>query len=197
MSITALLSVFGIMFILELPDKTMIATIVMATKARARNVALGASLGFVTQMALAVAAGSLMTLLPSHVKALIIGLLFLGGAAYLLLVRESDEATAGEAEGAHERAGSNLREILTAWSVIFIGEFGDLTQIQAANFAAKFHQPVGVFLAGSAALVLVACLGAFGGQWLQRYVPLAKIRFAGGLIFFVLGVITLYGLRHW
>jgi putative Ca2+/H+ antiporter (TMEM165/GDT1 family) len=197
MSIGALLGVFALMFLLELPDKTMIATVVMATRARPRNVAIGASLGFVVQMALAVAAGSLLTLLPAQIKNLIVALLFLGGAAFLLLVKEKEEEDEGTAEAQRERPGTAWREMFTAFSVIFIGEFGDLTQIQAANFSAKYHQPIGVFLSGSLALVLVAFIGAYGGKFLQRYVALEKIRFAGGLLFLALGLYSLYQLRHW
>ena len=197
MSAGALLGVFALMFVLELPDKTMIATVVMSTKARSRNVALGASLGFVVQMALAVAAGSLLTLLPHRLKDLIVAILFLAGAAYLLLVSEEEEEKEGELEAARETRGSTLREIATAFSVIFIGEFGDLTQIQAANLAATTHHPLDIFVAGSLALVAVAFLGSYGGAALQRVIPLKKIRFGGGLIFLGLGLYTLYGLRHW
>ena len=197
MSLGSLISVFALMMALELPDKTMIATVVMSTRARPRNVALGASLGFVVQMALACSAGGLLTLLPHHVKDLIVALLFLGGAAYLLLVSEKEEEDEGTREAAREKAAGTWRELSTAFTVIFLGEFGDLTQIQAANFAAKYHQPVEVFLAGSLALVLVAFIGAYGGQWLQRVVPLAKIRIGGGIVFLVFGLVTLYQLRHW
>jgi putative Ca2+/H+ antiporter (TMEM165/GDT1 family) len=78
--------------------------------------------------------------------------------------------------------------------VIFVGEFGDLTQIQAANLVAKTHQPLGVFLASSIALVTVAAVGSFAGDRLTRIVPLAKIRLAGGLIFLGLGLWTLMNL---
>jgi putative Ca2+/H+ antiporter (TMEM165/GDT1 family) len=185
------------MFVLELPDKTMIATVVMSTKAKSRNVAIGASLGFIVQMALAVAAGSLLTLLPRHWKDLVVALLFLGGAAYLLLVSEEEAEEEGEHEAARERRSTTIREIFTAFSVIFIGEFGDLTQIQAANLSAKTHQPIDIFFSSSLALVCVAVLGSYGGNALQRVVPLQKIRFGGGLIFLGLGLYTLYGLRHW
>ena len=86
----------------------------------------------------------------------------------------------GEREAAAERAGSRWREISTAFTVIFVGEFGDLTQIQAANFSAKTHQPLEVFLASSLALIAVSFLGAYGGRLLQRVVPLQMIRLGGG-----------------
>jgi putative Ca2+/H+ antiporter (TMEM165/GDT1 family) len=197
MSVATFFGIVALMIALELPDKTMIATVVMSTKARPRNVALGASFGFIMQMGIAVAAGSLLTLLPHTVKGIIVGLLFLGGAAYLLLVKEKDEIAEGEREASAEHPSTTWREIVTAFTVIFVGEFGDLTQIQAATLSGKYHQPLEVFVACSVAMVFVAVVGAYGGKALQRIVPLEKIRFLGGLIFLVLGIVTLLQLRHW
>jgi len=90
-----------------------------------------------------------------------------------------------------ERPSSRPKEIATAFSVIFISEFGDLSQIQAASFSVRTHQPLEVFLAGSIALISVTFLGAYGGQLLQRVMPLEWIRRAGGTIFVALGVFTL------
>jgi len=185
------LGIFALMFLLELPDKTMIATVVMSTRSRPSSIVLGASSAFIVQMGIAVAAGGLISLLPVRAKDAVVAALFLGGAAYLLLVRESSVEKEGEKEAQAERAATRMREILTAFTVIFIGEFGDLTQIQAANFSAKTHQPLEVFIAGSLALVGVSFLGAYGGKMLQRFVPLAKIRVLGGLIFLGLGIYTL------
>jgi len=166
----------------------------MSSRARPLAVALGASAGFVVQMGIAVGAGGLLTLLPHHIKDVIVGLLFLGGAGYLLLVPEKKQEEAGEREAGAGRRTSWRREVLTAFTVIFLGEFGDLTQIQAANFAAKLHQPLEVFVACSLALVCVAFIGSFAGQALQRVVPLAKIRIGGGLIFLGLGIYTFINL---
>jgi putative Ca2+/H+ antiporter (TMEM165/GDT1 family) len=120
-----------------------------------------------------------------------VALFFLAGAAYLLFVPEKEQAEEGEREGAIEKASTRGREMATAFTVIFIGEFGDLTQIQAANLSAKTHQPLEIFLAASIALVAVSFVGAFGGQALVRRVPLAKIRLFGGLVFAGLGIYTL------
>jgi putative Ca2+/H+ antiporter (TMEM165/GDT1 family) len=187
----AFAGIFVLMFFLELPDKTFIATIIMSTRARPAMILIGGSLALTIQMGLAVGAGSLLTLFPIHVKDLIVGLLFLAGAAYLLLVSEKKEQEEGTREGLAEKAGTRWKEITTAFAVMFVGEFGDLTQIQAANFEAKLHQPLEVFLASSLALIAVSAIGAFGGLALQRVIPLAKIRFAGGLVFAGLGIYTL------
>ena len=191
MNIGAYLGIFALMFLIELPDKTMIATIVMSTKVRPSSIVIGASTGFVVQMGIAVGAGGLLTLLPVHVKDVIVAVLFLGGAGYLLFSRESTAEEKGTEEASSERPSTRFREIATAFSVIFVSEFGDLSQIQAANFAAKTHELLGVFIAASLALISVSFLGAYGGQFLQRVVPVKWIRLAGGAIFAVLGVYTL------
>ena len=194
MHVGTFVGIFALIFVIELPDKTFIATVIMSTRARPAMIVIGASTAFVLQMGLAVGAGSLLTLFPAHWKDLIVGLLFLGGAGYLLLVSEEQEEKKGEREAEPERHSTRWREITTAFGVIFIGEFGDLSQIQAANFEAKLHQPLEVFVASSLALVLVSFLGAFGGAALVRVIPLRRIRLAGGLIFAGLGLWTLRSL---
>ena len=191
MNLGVFASIFALMFVLELPDKTFIATIIMSTRARPAMIVIGASIALTIQMALAVGAGSLLTLFPVHVKDLIVGLLFLGGSAYLLLVPEEKEQREGERKAMAEKTGTRWKEISTAFSVMFIGEFGDLTQIQAANFEAKLHQPLEIFVGSSLALIAVSTIGAYGGLALQRVVPLKRIRLVGGLIFAGLGVYTL------
>ena len=194
MTVGAFLGVFALMFVLELPDKTFLATVIMSTKARPLMVAFGASLALTVQMAVAVGAGSLLTLFPVHWKDLIVGVLFLGGAAYLLFVPESEEEEKGRREGELEKFGTRWKEITTAFVVVFIGEFGDLTQIQGANFEAKLHQPLEVFVASSLAMICVTFIGAYSGRALQRVVPLKRIRLGGGLIFAGLGIWTLVSL---
>jgi putative Ca2+/H+ antiporter (TMEM165/GDT1 family) len=98
---------------------------------------------------------------------------------------------AGEKEASSESPSTRLREIATAFVVIFVSEFGDLSQIQAANFAAKTHELLGVFITASLALISVSFLGAYGGQFLQRLVPVKWIRLGGGAVFAVLGIYTL------
>ena len=58
-----ILSTFGIIFLAELPDKTALASLVLATRYPARQVVLGAWLAFLVQTLVAVAAGSLFQLL--------------------------------------------------------------------------------------------------------------------------------------
>jgi putative Ca2+/H+ antiporter (TMEM165/GDT1 family) len=183
-------AVFGVMLVAELPDKTMIATVVMGSRSRPLAVWVGASCAFLVQMGIAAVAGHFLSLLPHRAVEAVVTVLFLGGAAYLLFIPESDEVILGEAEGAAERPGAFTKVALTAFGVIFVGEFGDLTQILAANFVARSHHPWTVFISASLALICVSALGAFGGRALLRVLPLERIRKTGGVI---LGLFGLYG----
>ena len=180
----------ALQFLLELPDKTMIAMIYMGTRAHPLPVFLGGALAFIAHMGIAVGAGSLLTLLPHTPKEIVIATLFFVGAAYLLFKSEQEEEEEGEREAQAEHRGKRFREALTAFSVIFVGEFGDLTQIQAANLTVKYHDPLAVFIGSSVALTLIAFMGAFGGRYLVRVLPLATIRKIGGVVFAGMGIWT-------
>jgi len=184
-----LATVFFLILVAELPDKTMIATLIMGSRYRPVLVWLGASLAFLIHAVLAVAVGQVLQLLPHKWVEAITALLFAGGAAYLLIVSEETEEEEGEEEA--DKAPRGLRTVSTAFLVIFIGEFGDLTQILTANLAAKYHAPVTVFIGAFAALTTVAALGAFGGRALLRFAPLGVIRKVGGALLAGFAVYTL------
>jgi len=189
-----LLTVLLTVALAELPDKTMIATLIMGTKVRPLFVWIGASLGFVVQMAIAVLAGRLLLLLPHKIIEGVVTVLFLGGAAYLLFVSEEEEEQKGAEEAEAEKPGSALRVIFGAFSVIFLAEFGDLSQILVANFTAKSHLPLETFLGASIGLVAVAAIGAFSGTTLLKVLPLSLIRKAGGVLLLGLGIYSLVNL---
>ncbi len=162
MQLGLILGVFALIFVAELPDKTMIATLIMGSRYRPVLVWMGATAAFAIHAGIAVLAGGLLALLPHRWVEAVTALLFAGGAAYLLFVPEKEQEDEGAAEV--DEAPAGLRPIGTAFVVIFVGEFGDLTQILTANLAAKYHQPLPVFIGAFAALATVAALGAFGGR---------------------------------
>jgi len=187
-------TVFGVMFVAELPDKTMIATVVMGSRARPSAVWIGASVAFVIHMALASLAGHFLSLLPQRAVEAVVTVLFLAGAAFLLFVPEKEQEAKGEEEGQGEEPGTYLKMAATAFGIILIGEFGDLTQILAANFVARSHEVLTVFVAGSLALISVAALGSFGGRALLKVLPVAKIRRAGGIILLFFAAYEIYSI---
>lgn len=203
MSLAVLATVFFLVALAELPDKTMIATVIMGSRSRPVLVWAGAAAGFVLQAALAVAAGRLIELLPHRVVEIVVTVLFLAGAVYLLAVPEKGAVEAGkdEAESAEApleagragRAGA-LKVMATAFGVVAVGEFGDLTQLLIVNLAARFHQPVTVFVGATGGLLATSALGAFGGRSLLRFLSLQTIRRVGGLALLGFGAYGIYSL---
>jgi Ca2+/H+ antiporter, TMEM165/GDT1 family len=183
------LTVFVLILLAELPDKTMIAMLIMGSRYRPLTVWIGAVLAFAIHVTVAVAVGRLLQLLPHRWVEGVTTALFAAGAAYLLFVPEGEQEDAGEKEADQARQG--LRTIGAAFLVILVGEFGDLTQILTANLAAKYHSAVSVFVGALAGLAAASALAAFGGKALLRVLPVAVIRKAGGVVLAGFAVYTL------
>jgi putative Ca2+/H+ antiporter (TMEM165/GDT1 family) len=183
------LAVFPIIFIGELPDKTMFASLVMATRGRPFSVWLGAAAAFVVHVAIAVTIGvALFHLLPHRVVDAIVAVMFLVGAA--LALREAMQA---HDEAIVEReVASNRRVTTTAFAVIFLAEWGDLTQILTANLAARYHSPFSVAVGAVAALWAVAGLAVVGGQSLLRFVNIRTVRLVTAVV-----LVGLAGFAAW
>lgn len=182
MEVGTVLTVFAVIALAEIPDKTMIATIVMGARGMPLWVWLGAACAFLVHVGLAVVAGQLLARLPHTALEVVVTILFAGGAAYLLFVPEREEAVRGEREALAEQPGRHLRVLASAFGVILIGEFGDLTQVLTISFVAKTHEPASVALGAAAALLMVSAVAAFSGRALVRIVPTAVIRRAGGVV---------------
>lgn len=171
---------FGLMFVAEFPDKTMIATVILASRYRAFPVWAGAAAAFTVQAGIAVVAGSLLAHLPHRVVEAVVAALFGLGAVYLLFTRETEEVQEGEDEA--EKVHDPRRVALAAFGVIFVGEFGDLTQILAANLAAKYHDPWSVFVGAALGLAAVCAVGVVGGRAVIRIIPLTVVRKTAGVL---------------
>jgi Ca2+/H+ antiporter, TMEM165/GDT1 family len=184
-SVTAL--VFGVVFLAELPDKTALAGLVLGTRYRASYVFAGVAAAFAVHVALAVAAGSVLTLLPERLLSAITGVLFLGGAA-VLAFKKGD----GDEEVRQPEDQSFWKVAGTGFMLILVAEFGDLTQIMTANLAARYDDPLSVGLGAVLALWAVAGLGIVGGKALMKRVPLRLITKVAALLMLGLGVWSLY-----
>jgi putative Ca2+/H+ antiporter (TMEM165/GDT1 family) len=164
----------------ELPDKTMIASVVMAGRYRPLAVWVGAAVAMLVNSAVAVAAGRVLALLPHRVVDAVVAALVAAGALYLLLSKESTQ----EREGAEtaDRARGFHRVAAGAFVVIVLAEIGDITQVLTANLAAHYRDPWSVLIGSAAALVLVVSIGVIAGQRIVRVLPLSVIRKTGGVL---------------
>ncbi|KUN05104.1 hypothetical protein AQI95_16510 [Streptomyces yokosukanensis] len=186
-SITVTALVFGVIFLAELPDKTALAGLVLGTRYRASYVFAGVATAFLLHVVLAVAAGSVLTLLPQQIVHAVTGVLFLGGAAMLLLKKgDGDEEIKKPADQSFWKVAG------TGFMLILVAEFGDLTQIMTANLAARYDDPISVGLGATLGLWAVAGLGIVGGKALMKKVPLRLITQIAALLMLGLGVWSLY-----
>jgi Ca2+/H+ antiporter, TMEM165/GDT1 family len=176
------LTVFVVIGLAELPDKTMIATLLMGSRGDPLYVWFGCAAAFCVHVALAVLAGQLLLRLPHTALEIVITAVFAFGAAYLLFVPEREEAARGEREARRGRLNARWAIAFSAFGVILLGEFGDLTQLLTVNFVARSHSPWSVAVGATGALLLVSAIGAFSGRALIRVLPTSVIRRGGGLV---------------
>jgi Ca2+/H+ antiporter, TMEM165/GDT1 family len=191
--------VFGVIAVAELPDKTMFASLALATRFPALWVWSGAAAAFLVHVCIAVTAGGFLTLLPHRLVEGIVAVLFLAGAAFLLLGKEEQTEAEGEEAGeeaanrmAAGTAPSSRRVAATSFGVIFAGEWGDITQIATANYAARYHDPVSVGIGALLGLWAAAAIAVTVGSRLLDYVPVRIVRRVTGLILLAFAGLSAY-----
>jgi Ca2+/H+ antiporter, TMEM165/GDT1 family len=179
----------------ELPDKTFIATLVLATRYRPLAVWVGVGLAFLVQTVVAVTAGGLIAQLPRRPVEVVAAILFAIGG--FVLLHGAARADAEEAETEEEFAGkvrggatTGLRAVAASFVVLFVAEWGDLSQLLTAGLVVRTNDPVSVFVGAWVGLLLVSALGAVIGRALLGRVRLATIRRIGGGVCVVLAVLT-------
>ena len=147
----------------------------------------GAAGAFLVHVVIAVTVGvGVFHLLPHRaVEALVSGLFLVGAVLAFreaFRVEEVAVAEAGDTPG---------RVMATAFLVIFIAEWGDLTQILTANLAAHYHSAISVGVGAVLALWAVAALAVIGGQSLLRFLKVSTLRIITGVVLSALGVYAL------
>ena len=198
--IAIVLTTFALIFPAELPDKTFIATLVLATRYRHLWVWIGAVAAFGVQMVIAVVAGGLLALLPQRLVLGITFVLFAAGAALLIKgglesraeeAREvADEEAAISSRAEQQNPSSALRVFVTTFVILFTAEWGDLSQLLTAGLAARTGSPMSVFIGAWAALIAVSGLAVLVGRWLRDRVPIWRIRLISGALLAGLAVWT-------
>lgn len=190
-----LIRAFLAVFPAELPDKSMVATIVLVTRYR-RPLAVwaGAAAAFALHVVVAVMAGSLMGLLPDRLVGTAVGLLFAVGAVVLLRSALSARSAEDETEilegEAVERTFGARSAVVGSFGLIALAEWGDLTQLATASLAARSESPLGTALGAYLALISVAAIGAVAGRQLVTRFSLARVNYVGAAVFAALSVWT-------
>lgn len=200
MDLAVIAIAFAAIFLVELPDKTFVAALVLSTRYRPLPVWLGVGAAFLVQTLLAVTVGQVVTYLPHEVVQGVAALIFVIGA--VMLIREAPGADEGEKESEAEYEGkaaapaTGLRAAVASFLVLFAAEWGDLSQLLTISLVGRYHHPVSVFLGAWVALLAVSGLAIIVGRVLLRHVRLAVIHYVGAAVCAALAVVTVIELLH-
>jgi len=197
-SLSVVALTFASIFLVELPDKTFIAALVLSMRYRGLLVWIGVGLAFLVQTLLAVSVGKAVTFLPSDLVHGVAGVIFLAGAVVLL--REAPKADAEELETEEEFAAKATTAktggaaVLASFLVLFAAEWGDLSQLLTISLVGKYDEPVAVFLGAWGALLAVSGLAVVAGRYLLRHIRLSVIHYVGAAVCLMLAAVTAYEL---
>jgi Ca2+/H+ antiporter, TMEM165/GDT1 family len=179
----------------ELPDKTFVATLVLATRYRPWPVWIGVTVAFGVQSLVAVAAGRLISLLPQLPVRLVAAALFALGA--VALIRSARRAAADEKEQEEEferklgwEKRSGLRAATASFLILFAAEWGDLSQLLTVGLVARGGHPLAVFAGSWLGLAAVSGAAVVLGRVLLRYISVALLQYAGAAVCIVLAILT-------
>jgi len=184
-SFSLAIEVFGVIFLAEMPDKTALAALVLATKYKPAPVFVGTALALAVQSAVAVVAGSLLSLLPARPVHIFAGLFFIASGLFMWIKKDDDDN-----EEDPEKAPSGTRFLTafaTAFGVVFLAEWGDLTQLATAAFAAQRRAPWTVFFAATLALWSVAAIAVVVGQRTAKILSPEIIKRVAAALFVLIG----------
>jgi Ca2+/H+ antiporter, TMEM165/GDT1 family len=193
------LSTFGLVFIAELGDKTQLAVVSQTCKSRHPwPVFLGGSLALTAVTALGVVGGKLLgVVIPQDVirtvaaaAFVIMGVLIWRGAARDEAGDACEMLENGECET--DSWAWDWRTFGGTFSLLFLAELGDKTQLAVLSLSTSESSSWLVFLAGSLALTAVTAIGVLGGQKLCEWIPEQLLMRISAVAFVVMG--TLMGL---
>lgn len=176
-------STFGLIAVAELPDKTALACVLMGARNHPWGAFLGVAVAYMVQSLVAVAAGELISLAPEKWVHLGAGLLFVLFAVMLWLEKNEDE------DGDSKAGKTNFwKSARSAFVVIFIAEWGDLTQLATATLQAKYNQGFTIFLAATLSLWVVSGVGIAIGHAFHTRVRPKFLNKGGAIIFLIVGL---------
>jgi Ca2+/H+ antiporter, TMEM165/GDT1 family len=193
MSVTAAAATFVAVLPAELPDKTILACLILSSRYRPGVVFSGAAAAFLVQVVIGVAAGGALSLLPHHIVEACAAGAFVVGA--VLLWRQKEEE--GE-EGEDDDVGRDgLRTGFwpvfgTTFAVVFLAEFGDLTQFMTISLAARFHDPVSVGIGATLALWVAAGCAVTLGWRVLKLIPMHWLTRGAAVVMLVLAGTSAY-----
>jgi putative Ca2+/H+ antiporter (TMEM165/GDT1 family) len=185
MDVSVILTAFSLLFLAEMGDKSQLLAMTLAHRYHAGQVIAGTFLAFALLNLLAVLAGqALFEWVP---QALV---LFAAAALFLYFGwrswREADDCEEDEVHEIATKGG-----FTASFTVIFVAELGDKTQLAMVALAAGTGKIWSVFVGGTLALWAVSLVGILFGATLLRKLPKVWVHRAAAVLFLAFGALAL------
>jgi putative Ca2+/H+ antiporter (TMEM165/GDT1 family) len=191
MSLTAAAATFLAVLPAELPDKTILACLILSSHYRPSAVFGGAALAFMAQVVIAVAAGGALSLLPHHIVEACAAAAFLAGA--VVLWRQKAGKDDEDDDTGRDGMRSGFWPVFgTAFAVVFLAEFGDLTQFLTVSLAARFHDPIAVGVGATLGLWVAAACAVTLGWRLLKLIPMHWLTRSAAVVMVILAGTSAY-----
>jgi putative Ca2+/H+ antiporter (TMEM165/GDT1 family) len=177
----------GIVALAEIGDKTQLLAFLLAARfRRPLPIVFGIFVATIANHAFAAAVGALVSkLLGPEVMRWVLGLAFIGMAAWIMVPDDID---------ADDAAPARFGVFLTTVIAFFLAEMGDKTQVATVALAARYASTVAVVAGTTLGMMLANVPAVYFGDRIAGRVPLKLVHGIAALIFLVLGVATLFGL---
>lgn len=180
------LSLFTINFFAEMGDKTQLLAMMLAAQSGFLPVFAGVVAATILLQLIAVALGVVLGELINN-RAL---LLLISAAVFayfgIKTILENDEDEEESVKKASHPA-------ITAFTLFFVAELGDKTQLATLAKASTSTAPLLTFAGAVIGMITANALGMLVGSQIKKYFSEKQINLAGGIIFLVFAVLSAYG----
>jgi putative Ca2+/H+ antiporter (TMEM165/GDT1 family) len=151
----------------------------------------GAAAAFLSQVIIAVAAGGALSLLPHRIVEACAAGAFVIGA--VLLWRQKADDDDDDATNGRDGVRSGFWPVFgTAFAVVFLAEFGDLTQFLTISLAARFHDPLSVGVGATLALWVAAGCAVTLGWRVIKLIPMRWLTRGAAVVMLILAGTSAY-----
>lgn len=83
------------------------------------------------------------------------------------------------------------KTFITTFSLVFLAELGDKTQLSTMLLAAHNESYISVFLGASLALIASTVIGVCLGTFISKSLPMPYIHTGAGIAFIIIGILLI------
>lgn len=186
MPLQALISSIGLIFLMELGDKTMLTTMCLSAQyRRPKLVLLATMIALAASSIIAVIIGYILSAtLPVEIITYVSGFLFLILGIFTLVNSKSETIDTCDNPGT----------LFGMFSLVLVSELGDKSQIATLALAAQSSFPVMVFVGAIIGFFIVNSVAAYAGTNIAERIPIKTVKRVVGIIFIIFGILVIFGI---